>query len=152
MCDEAKRDPAERLRQMTARLKERGHRLTPQRLAILRILAESRGHPSVEDIHKALLKDFPTTSLATVYKTITRLKDENEVLELEFSDLANRYDGNTPTPHPHAICTRCGAICDPDTPPLEELAKLVADRTGFRITSHRLDFYGLCPKCQEQDG
>lgn len=149
-CPEPKRDPAERLRQMTERLKAHGHRLTPQRLAILRVLATSTGHPSVEDIHKAILADFPTTSLATVYKTITRLKDENEVLELQFSDHPNRYDGNTPHPHPHVICTRCGAICDPDFPPLADLARQVSEQTGFRITTHRLDFYGLCPTCQEK--
>ena len=49
------------------KLKATGHRITPQRLAILRILAESHGHPSVEDIFEKVKVNFPTTSLATVY-------------------------------------------------------------------------------------
>ena len=52
-------------------------------------------------------KVFPTTSLATVYKTVALLKELNEVLELGFPEGSNRYDGNKPYPHPHLICTKC---------------------------------------------
>ena len=94
------------------KLKEKGHRITPQRLVILRILAESQNHPSVEDIFQKLRVHFPTTSLATVYKTIGLLKEMGEVLELGFSDDSRRFDGRQPSPHPHLICIRCrsGAV------------------------------------------
>jgi Fur family transcriptional regulator, peroxide stress response regulator len=69
-------------------LKIRGcdFRITPQRIAILTILAGSKEHPSVEEIYKEVKKQFRTTSLATVYKTISLLKELNEVLELGFPD------------------------------------------------------------------
>ncbi len=136
---------------MLAKLRERNFRLTPQRLAILRILAVSEGHPSVECIYEKVRKDFPTTSLATVYKTIALLKELNEVLELGFPDGSNRYDGNRPTPHPHMICTRCRKIIDPDLLSLEQLTLEAAQKTGFKIQSHRLDFFGLCPQCQQEE-
>jgi len=139
----------QRYEAMLERLRELGLRLTPQRLAILRVLAESLGHPSVEDIHAAILKDYPTTSLATVYKTVHLLKEAGEVLELEFSDLANRYDGNKPYPHPHVICRGCGAIAEPMDCGAVALADKVAEQTGFTVLSHRLDFYGLCPRCRK---
>ena len=131
-------------------LKERDHRITPQRLAILKILAQSEGHPSVEQIYEQVKTDFPTTSLATVYKTVKLLKSLDEILELGFADGGSRYDGNKPYPHPHVICIKCGNIVDPEHPVMEELSRNVAIDTGYKITHHRLDFYGICPACQQE--
>jgi len=142
-------DPGIRLDELTTRLRERDHRLTPQRMAVLKILAVSEGHPSVEQIHECMKADFPMTSLATIYKTVTLLKEMGEVLELGFSDDSNRYDGNKPYPHPHLICTKCKNIMDAEVATLSELRQEVARSTGYRIVSHRLDFFGLCPQCQE---
>ena len=61
-------------------VREKGGRLTPQRLAMLKILAKSKGHPSAEQIYDQIRADFPTTSLATIYKTLSLLKDRGEVL------------------------------------------------------------------------
>jgi len=133
---------------MVAKLRVQELRLTPQRLAILRILAASDGHPSIEDIYARMKVDFPTMSIATVYKTMTLLKELDEVLELGFPDGVNRYDGSKPYPHPHVICLRCNKIMDPELGSLEHLIKAAGKETGFRIFSHRLDFFGLCPECQ----
>ena len=141
-------DVPERLEKMTSTLKEAGLRLTPQRLAVLKILAESKGHPSAEQVYEQVRKDFPTTSLATIYKTVTLLKSMNQVLELGFADSGSRYDGNKPYPHPHVICTKCGKIVDPEFDDMNKLARLMAQQTGYNITNHRLDFFGLCPACQ----
>jgi len=138
-----------RLNKMLETLKEHDFRITPQRIAVLRVLARSNGHPSVERIYEEVKKDFPTTSLATVYKTVTLLKELNQVLELGFPDGGNRYDGNKPYPHPHLICTKCKKIIDPDLESLEGLTKELTSETGFKITSHRLDFFGICPDCQK---
>ena len=140
---------ARRLETMVERLRECGCRITPQRLEILRVLAESRGHPSAETVHRAVASRFPSLSLATVYKTIAVLKKTGEILELAFSDRDNRYDGNRPSPHPHLVCQVCGAIIDPNLESLDALARQVAEATGYRILSHRLEFYGICPDCQK---
>jgi len=139
-----------RLQQMIERLKGSDCRITPQRYAVLKILASSSDHPSAENIHAKLIEHYPTMSLATVYKTINLLKREGEILELEFSDLGNRYDGKKPYPHPHVICTECGKIIDPSHLNLDEITSKMMVETGFKILTHRLDFYGLCPECQRQ--
>jgi Fur family peroxide stress response transcriptional regulator len=144
-------DPEARLDELTTGLRERGNRLTPQRMAVLKILAADEGHPSVEQIYERVKVDFPMTSLATIYKTVTLLKEMGEVLELGFSDDSNRYDGNKPYPHPHLICTECRNIVDPQVAALSELHQEVARSTGYRILSHRLDFFGICPRCQEKE-
>ncbi|MCP4578893.1 MAG: transcriptional repressor [Deltaproteobacteria bacterium] len=142
-------DPQLRLDQMLTKLREQKFRITPQRLAVLKILAVSDGHPSVEQIFKQVKADFPTTSLATLYKTVTLLKQLNEVLELGFSDSGNRYDGNKPYPHPHVICTVCGKIVDPEPDATVNLSEDIAKDTGYFITNQRLDFFGICPECQK---
>lgn len=141
-------DPQYRSEAMIKRFKELNFRITPQRLAILKILAESKGHPSVEDIFNQLKPGFPTTSLATIYKTVHLLKEIGEIVELDFSEESNRYDGNRPYPHPHLICTKCKTIIDPDVVTVDDLSKELAKKTGYKILNHRLDFFGICPRCQ----
>jgi Fur family transcriptional regulator, peroxide stress response regulator len=139
-----------RFEQMLAKLEEHGFRITPQRIAVLRVLAASEDHPSVEMIYEKVRREFPTTSLATIYKTVTLLREMNEVLELGFPEGSNRYDGHKPYPHPHVICTKCRKIIDPDLERLTDLKKELVSETGFQITSHRLDFFGICPDCQKK--
>ena len=139
-----------RLDEMLQKLRQRNFRITPQRIAVLKILAFSKGHPSVESIYEEVRRDFPTTSLATVYKTVTLLKDLNEVLELGFPEGSNRYDGNKPYPHPHLICTQCKKIVDPDLASLADMTQELVSDTGFQIINHRLDFFGICPDCQKK--
>ena len=144
------KEAGHRLEKMLEKLRARGFRVTPQRIAVLKVLAASEGHPSVEKIYTQVKKIFPTTSLATVYKTVTLLKELNEVLELGFPEGSNRYDGNKPYPHPHLICTKCRKIIDPDLESLAHMTQELVSDTGFKITSHRLDFFGICPDCQEK--
>jgi len=130
------------------KLKEAGHKLTPQRLAIVKLLAISYGHPSVERIFEQLQSDFPTMSLATVYRNVMLIKSLGEVLELGFADGSNRYDGNKPYPHPHVVCVKCKKIVDPDLESLRDMSQEVEMETGFQILSHRLDFFGVCNDCR----
>ena len=143
-------DSPSRFDSMLRKLREKGYRITPQRLAILKILAESQGHPGAEEIHALVKTDFPTTTIATVYKTLVVLKLTGEVLELGFSGDYNRYDGKKPGPHPHLICIKCKRIVDSDFASLAEMTEKLASQTGYELISHRLDFYGICPECQQK--
>jgi Fur family peroxide stress response transcriptional regulator len=142
-------DPESRFQQLVAKLKAHDFRMTPQRMALLRLIAASEGHPSAGHLYEQIKAQFPTTSLATVYKTLDLLKDVGEVLELGFSNDDNRYDGNKPYPHPHLVCIRCRKIIDPQVTLVDSLTQEVARLTGYQVLSHRLDFYGLCPDCQQ---
>ena len=124
-----------------------GRRLTPQRLAVFRILAASKDHPSVVQIYQRVKQQLPTTSLATVYDIVELLEEMGEVLPLSFADGANHYDGRRPYPHPHLVCLECETIVDLDIPAVHLLPQDVELRTGYRILRHRLDFFGICPRC-----
>ncbi len=141
-----------RVEQMVEAMASRGHRVTPQRLAILEVLAKSEGHPTANQVLRRVQRRFPMVGKATVYNTIQLLKGLGQVLELEFRDAPNRYDGNTPEPHPHLLCTQCGRIDEVMNPSLHETASRVADEVGYELLSHRFDVYGLCPSCRRKRG
>ncbi len=135
---------------LVAKLRQRKFRITPQRIGILKVLLNSNEHPSVERVYDQVRVDFPTTSLATVYKTVNLLKKIGEILEIGFTDGCNRYDGNKPYPHPHLICTQCKAIMDPEIDSLEHLTAEIERVSGYRVVSHQLEFFGICPACQKK--
>jgi len=141
----------QRFEKMLSKLRDHDFRITPQRLAVLKVLAVSEGHPSVERIYEIVRAEFPTTSLATIYKTVSLLKRINELIEISFPDGSNRYDGNKPYPHPHVICMQCKKIIDPDLSSPKDLTKEVAEKTGFKILTHRVDFFGVCSECQKHN-
>ncbi len=141
----------ERVKALSERLRKRGCRLTPQRLALLRLLVSSKAHPTAEQLHSQLHRDFPTTSLATVYKTLGVLKETGDVLEVGLGNHPSRYDGNNTAPHAHLICQGCGEIIDIDAGNLPQLSRQIANRSGYRLISQRLDFFGICPRCLQNN-
>ena len=143
-------DPISRFEEIVKRLKEKGYRLTPQRLAVAKILSMSDEHPGAEEIYRKVKGRFPSTSLATIYKTVHLLKEMGEVMELGFPNDTHRYDGARSHPHPHLICTKCRKIIDVDVPALSGVSEQLAQKTGYQVVHHRLDFFGLCPNCQRR--
>ena len=139
-----------RLDEITRKLRDGGHRLTPQRMAVLKILASSSNHPSVEQVYDQVKVDFPMTSLGTVYKTVALLKEMGEILELEFGENSNRYDGNKPYPHPHLICMNCNRIIDGHLSLDQESLRSLEQASGYKILRPQISLYGLCPDCIEE--
>ena len=140
-----------RLNDLITRLRDSGHRLTPQRMAVIKTLIGNREHLNAEQIYERVREDFPMTSLATVYKTVTVLKEMGEIQEISFDGEGKHFDGGSSHPHPHLICIRCRRIEDLDIADWSLLPADIARQTGYRIEGHRLDFFGVCPACQEEE-
>lgn len=132
--------------QIVQQLRVKGYRLTPQRMAIFRALAESDRHPSAYDLYEQLKADYPMLGLATVYKTLELLEEMGEVTLTGVGD-GNRYEPNR-HPHVNLVCTRCGRIQDLLDPLVEQLQSQVSLRSGFNIQGARVEYYGVCPACQ----
>jgi len=143
-------DPETRYQTLLGKLQARGSRITSHRLALLRLLAVSEGHPNAAQLYERLRAQFPTVSLATIYKTLTLLKEEGEVLEIDLH-ADSHYDGNKPYPHPHLICTRCKQIIDGDeVGALHALNQEIAEKYDFQVAQSQLVFYGVCRACQNK--
>jgi len=118
--------------------------LTHQRLAVYEELSGRHDHPSAESLYAALKKQFPSLSLATVYKTLQTLHKMGMVARVDSPTSQARYDAITAVHH-HAVCAECGRIEDLFDPRLDALP---APRTpGFQVTGHSVHFQGLCGPC-----
>ncbi|WP_279633305.1 peroxide-responsive transcriptional repressor PerR [Marinilactibacillus kalidii] len=133
--------------QSIERLKYNNVRITPQRHAILEYLIDMDTHPTADDVYKALSSKFPSMSVATVYNNLKLFIKLGLVKEMKYGDASSRFDFAS-TEHYHAICTECGKIEDVYYPGLDDVEEVTSNLTGFKVASHRLEIYGLCPDCQ----
>ena len=138
-----------RFNQLIAVLKEHGFRLTPQRVELVRLISASEGHPSASQLYTKIRGRFPTMSLATVYKTLSLLKDINQVLEIGLHD-EDHYDGKHPEPHPHLICLKCNKIIDGEVSLDPESLRRLEQETGYKILHPHIALYGLCMDHKEE--
>ncbi|MGL4569852.1 MAG: Fur family transcriptional regulator [Clostridium sp.] len=132
---------------ITAIFKEKKLKLTPQRLAVYKYLMSTTEHPSAEVIYKAIQEDFPTMSLATVYKALKTLVDVGLVQELNVGEGNFRYDGNADS-HPHIQCISCGRVDDLMNLSFDHLNSEVEKNSDYKVLSNQTYFYGLCKDCQ----
>ena len=132
---------------ITAIFKEKKLKLTPQRLAVYKYLMSTKEHPSAEVIYKAIQKDFPTMSLATVYKALKTLVEVGLVQELNVGEGNFRYDGNMNS-NPHIQCINCGKVDDLMNISLDHLNSEVEQKSNYKVLSNQTYFYGLCKDCQ----
>lgn len=132
---------------ITSTFKEKKLKLTPQRLAVYKYLISTKEHPSAEVIYKALQPDYPTMSLATVYKAVKTLVEVNLVTEINVGEGNFRYDGNN-TDHAHIQCTSCNQVNDIEDVSFNNLNKIAEDATSYQIAYNKVFFYGLCKECQ----
>ncbi|KGP89808.1 Fur family transcriptional regulator [Pontibacillus chungwhensis BH030062] len=138
-----------RLREALDTLKDSGVRITPQRHAVLEFLIDSMSHPTADDIYKALENKFPNMSVATVYNNLRVFREIGLVRELTYGDSSSRFDCNT-SEHYHAICNNCGKIVDFHYPSLDEVESLAEQVTGFDVSNHRMEVYGICEECKSK--
>jgi Fur family peroxide stress response transcriptional regulator len=139
---------ASRIEELTAKLRARGDRMTPQRMAVLKVIICNEEHLTTEQVYERVKPDFPMLSLATVYKTLSMLKEMGEVLELDLHTGCKHYDGQRLSSHPHLICTKCGTVIDLEEHELIGLSQDVAKSTGYEIAGFQASFFGICPQCQ----
>ncbi|MHA1207988.1 MAG: Fur family transcriptional regulator [Candidatus Freyarchaeota archaeon] len=139
----------EKLKEFIDVLREKGHKVTPQRLEIYRIIKNSK-HPTAEEIYRKVKKSHPTVSPATVYKTIELLRGMGEIQEISVIDGKIRYETNM-NPHINLHCLGCGKVEDLFLDKIKELGEEVALKSRYEIKSQSFDFFGYCSKCQKQN-
>ena len=141
--DEARAD------EMLRNLKRAGLKMTPQRIAIVRLLAGDETHPTAQDLFERLRPDFPTMSFATVYNTLDALTKAGLSTTLRLGSAA-RFDPNV-TAHHHVVCDRCGAVRDVPVgtlaPSTSAIRRLRRAAPGFSIRTVERIYRGLCPDC-----
>jgi len=123
-------------------LEESNLKTTPQRLAILKEL-DKKGHASIEEIYEDIRDFFPSISLATIYKNITALKDENIISEICLHQKP-KFE-ITKEPHAHFICKQCAKVVDV---PFSKIVKEEIDK-NYPDSQKELYIYGICDECKK---
>jgi len=136
---------------MISQMRKNRLKVTPQRLAIIDVLIGQGGsHPGASLIYKKAKRKKKSLSLSTTYATLNEFSRHGIVKTLQFDKMENRYDGNLEE-HINLICERCKKILDYNVP-LTINPERVVKKTGFSITDSRLEYYGLCRECREEEG
>lgn len=134
--------------QVTALLRERGNRITPQRRAILNIIQKQGGHLSADEIYHLARREVPRLSLSTVYRTLELLKDLDVVSELHLAGDYYRYEAQSGE-HQHLVCLNCGKVVEFQCTHSTKIHQRLADQHGFKITSSRVELFGYCEECSK---
>ena len=140
------------------RLREKGLKVTQQRLLVLVTLARNSGsHMAAEDIYEQIRKEYPEIGLATVYRTLQLLLEMQLVDRINLDDGCVRYEighlfeGDMKHNHHHLICRTCGKVFPFEDDFLDELERHIEETTGFHVLDHELKFYGQCKDCVMED-
>ena len=134
---------------MLADLRRAGHKMTPQRIALVELFAGDESHPTAQALFERLRPAFPSMSFATVYNTMEALTRSGLSRTLRIGHAA-RFDPNT-SPHHHAVCDACGEVRD--VPPVPEASEAEVDAgaaPGFRVRAIERIYRGTCSSCTEK--
>ena len=144
---------SQRAIEMMRDLRRAGLKLTPQRIAIVKLFADDESHPTAQGLFERLRGAFPSMSFATVYNTLDALARAGLAGLVRIPGKrgdAARFDPNT-TAHHHAVCDGCGAVLDiaagtlaPTPGALDKLRRVAP---GFRVRTVERTYRGLCARC-----
>lgn len=127
-------------------LRERGFRLTPQRLVILDILEHHHGHLTPSEIFQNACLRLPGITETTVSRTLDFLTHNGLALVAHIGDGKLVYESAS-RKHHHLICRECGHTVEIGPGLLEMLYANFQKETGFLIDCSHMTFFGLCPQC-----
>ena len=137
-------------KKIASMLRQRGYRLTPQRRAVLNVIALSQNHLTPAAIHQRVSQQYPGIGLVTIYRTLEILAALGLICEVHASGSCRSYLLRGPSEHHHhLICSECGRVVDFTDCDISELEQRLSQETGFKMEGHLLEFFGRCLDCQK---
>lgn len=121
------------------------------RQEIINVFMQSGQHVTSDELHQLVKKEFPRIGAATVYRALKLMCEANLARELNFKDGSTRYEPvRGQEHHDHLVCVGCGSVVEVCDPEIERLQDRLFRRNGYEPQSHRLDLYGVCPRCRKK--
>ncbi|WP_312458353.1 Fur family transcriptional regulator [Proteiniclasticum sp.] len=146
---------SEDIQRIINKLKKSGYKLTPQRQAIVDTILDSVGmHLTVEEIFDIVKKKRPEIGLATVYRTIVLMHEENLVTRLDLKDGTARYEltrEDEHHTHHHLVCIKCSQVLEFMDDLLDPIEEEIGKKYNFKVLDHSLKFYGICNECAKEE-
>ncbi|MEJ2178865.1 MAG: ferric iron uptake transcriptional regulator [Gammaproteobacteria bacterium] len=130
-------------------LRDAGLKATLPRVKILEIMERSSiRHLSAEDLYKALLEEGEDVGIATIYRVLTQFESAGLVTRHHFEGGISVFELNQGEHHDHILCIKCGKVEEFVDEVIEQRQKDIAEKSGFTMTDHSLNIYGICKDCQ----
>ena len=117
-----------------------------QRECILKDLQERKDHPTANMIYESVRREQPNISLGTVYRNLTFLVSEGQIVKISTGDGPDRFDGCV-KPHVHFVCTRCSRVLDVESVPEIDIVKDIDSGIDGVVEGYELKLYGKCESC-----
>ncbi|HEX2578244.1 MAG TPA: Fur family transcriptional regulator [Aquihabitans sp.] len=138
--------PSDAVAERRAQLRERGVRVTAQRLAVLQAVAD-RPHSTADDIADVVRAELGTVSRQAVYDALGALTDHGLLRRIQPAGSAARYEDRAGDNHHHLICRICGRTADVDCAVGDVPCLTASDAAGFEIDEAEVLYWGRCPEC-----
>ena len=121
-----------------------------QREIILNYLRSVNCHPTAETVYENIKEVCPSVSLATVYRNLNQLSENNYIKRIKIDGKSDRFDGNL-SYHNHLFCRVCGRIDDMEPfYDLNDMFREIESKAGFMTEGCQLLFSGVCKECREK--
>lgn len=137
-------------KQSERQLRKAGKRLTPQRRLIVEILSRADDHLDAQELYERARRHETSLSLATVYRTLSVLKETGLVHELHLDDEHHHYELAGKEEHSHLICLGCSCVIEVDSTPFVEAAMALGQAHGFEVTTTQVELSGYCRDCSTE--
>jgi Fe2+ or Zn2+ uptake regulation protein len=131
-------------------LREQGHRLTPQRLIVLRVVAEGQQHLGVDEVFREAQTAYPFMDLATVYRTLRLFKQVGLVTEVAIGDRLHYELTHPEDRHHHMVCRVCHGAFNLSPHYLEEFNNTLVNEFGFVPNLDHFTITGVCVNCRPE--
>jgi Fur family transcriptional regulator, ferric uptake regulator len=129
-------------------LRRAGHKMTPQRLMIVRVLRHAPGHVTATEIADKVRQTYPFLDLSTVYRTLDVLKRMRMVTATDMGSGDAVFEWAPEQPHHHLICSSCGQVQEFGQEYFGSLGERLEEDFSFAADLHHFAIFGLCSACQ----
>lgn len=134
-------------------VRNKGHRLTPQRVSVFEVLSENAGRPmTIEKIHASCLEKNPGLGLTTVYRTLELFCELGVARHVHLHEPSEYYELDGDRHYHHLVCVECGSVEPVEACVVDDMSRMIKDRHDFLVTSHCLSLFGYCPACSGARG
>ena len=126
-------------------LKKNDLKATIQRTSILKSIDQA-GHINIDEIYEDVKEQYPTLSLATIYKNIILMQQNSVIVEVPMNGEKSKYELKKDD-HIHLICQQCGSIQDREITQSTQKTLVIEN---FKLNNSQINLYGVCQNCQNR--
>ena len=129
-------------------LRRAGHKMTPQRLLIVRAIRHAEGHVTAAQLAEQVRESYPFVDVSTVYRTLDVLKRMRLITSTDMGSGDAVFEWSPEQPHHHMVCSNCGYVSELDHSYLETLESTLLTDFDFAPDLHHFAIFGLCRECR----